>query len=297
MIVMKLGNSRQPIKDLVEFNLIMNFMGWVTNKKPLRYLRLDRDKSRSRPDYAFYYGNGVRYTVELERWLPPNIRRLEDQANQRVSRILDQELPGIFMWSLPIELVPDGKLIPTLAKAVISEIRSSVSKLTTSNFQSLSLGKLTKMSSSGSRLIVEVLRKEPVNIARHPHLMRSLKALLGEILAKGEKKFYGYRGVRVLLLSIEQSGLDLDYHARRSKYSEGIIRRWIQERIKLSTRIDYVCAAQGVRVWQGADIRIMTGHKYVDQPHPSYEEVWHRPGLPRILDSLPIFLNKPVKHA
>lgn len=290
-------SARQSVKALVERALITSFMDWATNGKPLRYLGLDRDKSRSRPDYAFYFGHGVRYTVELERWLPPNVRRLESQANQRVSKILEQKLPGIFIWSLPIELFPDGEITPNAAKVVVSEIRSLALELATFNTQPLSLGILTKISNSGNKLVVQVMGKEPLNVARYPRLMRSLKVLLEEILAKAEKKFYRYRGVRVLLLSVEQSGLDLDYHARRSKYSEGIIRRWIQERIGTLTRIDYVCVAQGIRVWHGADTRILTGHKYVDQPQPSYEEVWRRPGLPRILDSLSVFLNKPVGHA
>jgi hypothetical protein len=198
---------------------------------------------------------------------------------------LEQELKGAFIWSLHIEQHTNGEITPEAAQIVVSEIRSLALRLAAFYAQSLSLGTLTKISNSGNRLVVQV-------VAKNPRLMRSLKALLEAILSKAERKFYRYRGVRVLLLNVEQSGLDLDYHARQSKYSEGIIRHWIQERIEVSTRIDYICVAQGMRVWHGADTRILTGHKYVDQPYPSYEEVWRRSGLPRIMDTPSFFLNK-----
>jgi len=250
-------------KNLIERSLISNFMGWLTNGQRLKYKILDRDKSRNRPDCAVYVGNGLRYTIELERWLPPNVRQLESQANRLVSRPLKQYLNGTFIWTLQIELFPNGEIQPRIAKAVVSEIRR-LARTRSFGAQDLSLGRLIKISDSDNRLVVQVIGKEPINIARNPRLMRSLKGQLGVILDKAEKKFKRYRGIRVLLLSVEQSGLDLDYHARRSKYSEGIIRRWIRERISTPSKIDYICVAQGLRIWQGAGMRILTGHKYVD---------------------------------
>jgi hypothetical protein len=291
------ANTRKPTSESVERDLVMHFMGCVIGKKPLRYVKLDRDKSRSRPDYAIYYGKGIRYTIELERWLPLEVRKLEDQACKIQSRILSKKLPGIFIWYIPIELAPDWNLLTLTAKSAMQEIKGSIQTLPVSGSHPLSLGTLVKVSDSGSKLVIEVLRKEPLNFARHPRLMHSLKATLNQILTKGEKKFYKYRGARVLLLNVEQSGIDLDYHARPSKYSEGVVRRWVKERIKSPTKIDYVCLAQGMRVWHGVDVRILTGHKYVDQPHPNYEEVWRRQGLPPISDSLQALMNKPIKHA
>jgi len=271
-------------------------MGWVTNIRPSRCQRLDREKNRNRPDYAFYFNHGLRYTIELERWLPRNVRQLENQAKQLVSGALGHKVKGTFIWTLPIEQFPNGEIKPKIAEEVISEIRFLAPKLTSYNSESLAVGKLTKTSGLGNRLVVQVVGIESVNIAKNPRLMRSLKVILKTMMEKAERKFYRYRGVRVLLLDVGQSGLDLDYHAKRSKYSEGIIRRWIRERIDTSTRIDYICIAQGMRVWYGADTRVLTGHKYVDQPYPNYEEVWHRPGLPNIRNSLSFFSNKPIRH-
>lgn len=289
-------NVRQYTKFSFERTLIAHFMGWVTSRKPSRINILDRDKSRSRPDYAFYYNHGLKYAIELERWLPPNVRRLEAQAQRHVSRILRQLIPGTFVWSLPLDLFPNGDLPSSVARTIVSEIKSLAPNLSVFQSQPLSSGTLTLIASSGNRLVVEITAIEPVNIARNPRLMRSLKNVLEKILSKSERKFYKYHGIRVLLLSIEQSGLDIDYHATRSKYSQGIIRRWLQERIGQSTKIDYICVGQGMRVWNAAGTRLLTGHKYVDQPMPNYKEVWRRPSLPHILESYLTFSQKHLLH-
>lgn len=289
-------NTRQHTKFSFERTLIAHFMGWVTSRKPSRINILDRDKSRSRPDYAFYYNHGLKYVIELERWLPPNVRRLEAQAQRHVSRMLGQLIPGTFVWSLPLDLFPNGDLPSSVARTIVSEIKSLAPNLSMSQSQPLSSGTLTLIASSSNRFVVEITAREPVNMARTPRLMRSLKNVLENILSKSERKFCNYRGIRVLLLSLEQSGLDIDYHATQSKYSQGIIRRWLQERIGRSTRIDYICVGQGMRVWNASGIRLLTGHKYVDQPMPHYKEVWRRLSLPYILKSYSTLSQKPIIH-
>lgn len=292
-----MNGSNQIPKLLIERKLIQHFMEWITGNKPSRRTVLDRDTNRSRPDYAYYYELGPKYVIELERWLPPNVRRIEAQAQRDVAKVIGQSIPGIFVWSLPLDLYPNGNLPSSLTKTIVSEINTLAPHLNTFQSQPLSLGTLSLIPGSGNRLIIEITAIEVINLARHPRLMRSLKYVLGNILSKAEHKFYRYCGIRVLLLILEQSGLDIDYHASPSKHSQGIICRWLQERILKTSRIDYVCVGQGMRVWNSAGTRLLTGHKWVDHPMPNYKEVWRRPGLPRILESYQVFSSGPIKHS
>ncbi len=285
----------KPSKLFIERKLIIHFINWVTNQKHSRINNLDRDTSRSRPDYAFYYNHNPKYVIELERWLPPNVRRLEAQAQRNVVNVLGQSILGTIVWSLPLDLFPNGVIPSSVVKTTIADMKALLPNLSTS--QSISSGTLIPISKSGNSLVVEITAMEAVNIARSPRLMRSLKIGLNTILSKSEKKFYKYRGIRVLLLHLEQSLLDIDYHASPSKYSQGIICLWLRDRIPKSTKIDYVCVGQGMRVWKDADTRLLTGHKWVDEPMPNYREVWRRQGLPHILESYSTFSSKPLIHS
>jgi hypothetical protein len=291
------NSIKQSEKLLIEFDLIKHFMKCITHHDPRNIIKLDNDYIRSRPDFAFYYDHGLKYTVELERWLPSFIRKIDNQANNYLSKILPNNIPGTFIWMLPIEQLSNGELPIPKAKNTLSEIKRIALKLTLQQSHQLSEGILSKVSNSGSRIVFQLTMKEPVNIAFSPRLMRSLKKFLDNTLQKAEKKFYRYRGVRILLLHIEQSGLDIDYHANKSKYSDGIIRNWLQNRMKDSTRVDYVCVSQGMRVWHGADVRIITGHKYIDLPMPNYKDVWRRTGFPSIFNSFSFFSQHAIFHS
>jgi len=271
---------RKSTKYVFEESVIGHFMLSITHQKPVRMCKLDLDKKRNRPDFSIYYNNGVRYTLEIERWQSPDVRRLENKANRDVTRNISKKLKGTFIWSLPFDSLTEGFLPSSLALKICSEILTYAPNLSVSHSHPLSLGNLMKVYNSGNRLVVQITAKEVINIATYPHLMNSLKNKLGQILTKAEKKFYRYRGVRVLLLIVKQSRLDVDYHANSSKYSIGIIRKWLENSLTQSTRLDYIYIGQGMRVWDSALNRILTGHKYVDQPHPHYVEAWRKPNLP-----------------
>ena len=274
-------------KPGLELELAKYFMRRVTKHDPSRIRKLDIDKRRRRPDFAFYYASGERYTLEIERWLTPELRQLQAQVEESVAKPLENRLVGTYVLYIPFSKFKDGQIPQEEARRIVSEIqqivRSSAERKTYVLDEGLSI---SKVSDDGGRLVPMVIQPElPVYLDENSQEVIILREKLEEILLKAHDKFRWYRGARVLLLDISQCGLDIDYHAGISKEGPGIVCKWLEELLKPSARIDYVCLGQ-MRLWKGASgDRIVTGHKYVDKPVPNYRDVWHRPGLPSILSS------------
>jgi hypothetical protein len=225
--------------------------------------------------------------LEIERWLTPEIRHLHAQAEKYVARVLEGKLFGTFIWEIPFDAIPNREIRREQATVVVKEIERLASSMQKGENCRISIGEVYKISDDGKRLQPMVLQSElPLYLDETSEQVKALRKKLEDILHKSDAKFRSYRGIRVLLLDMAHNGLDIGYHAGFSKEGPGIVQRWLQQLVQPSSRIDYVCISQGMRLWTGKDMRrIMTGHKYEDEPHPNYKEAWRRAGLPSILSS------------
>ncbi len=248
--------------------------------EPSRLRKLDIDKRRRRPDFAFYYVSGQRYTLEIERWLTPELQQLQAQVEENVAKPLENRLVGTFVLDIPLSKFKDGQIPQKEARRIVSEIQQIVHSGMKRKTYALGTGfSISKVSDDDRRLVTMVMQPElPVYLDENNQEVIILRGKLEEILLKAHEKFRRYRGTRVLLIDISHCGLDIDYHAGISKEGPGIVCKWLEELLKPSARIDYVCLGQGIRLWKGASgDRILTGHKYVDTPVPNYRDVWRRP--------------------
>jgi len=273
-------------KSALELEQAKHFMRWVTLHEPSRIKRLDKKKDRKRPEFAFYYASGQRYTLELTRWLTPELRELQNLLESNVAEPLGNSLHGTFILNIPLEELKGSRIPKNEAKNLVSEIQRIGSSDMKGQTCPLSIGAFSKVRDDGHRLVPMVSRPElPVYLDEHNQEVKILRKKLEDILLETDEKFRYYRGIRVLLIDISQCGLDIDYHAGISKEGPGIVCKWLAAFLK-PTRIDYVCLDQGVRLWHGGNRgRILTGHKYVDKPSANPREVWHRPGLLPITSS------------
>ncbi|MBN2463742.1 MAG: hypothetical protein JXB43_09125 [Dehalococcoidia bacterium] len=271
-------------KQALELQEATHFMQWVTSQTPSRIRRLDQKKDRSRPEFAFCYPSGQRYTLELTRWLTPELKRLQNFLEKNIAKPLRKNLQGTFVLSIPRGI----QITKNQARNLVSEINQ---KINTSNIKvqtfSLSIGTFAKVRDNGQKLVSTITDPElPAYLDENDEKVEILRSELIRILDETQHKFRHYRSIRVLLLNISQNGLDIGYHAGISKEGPGIIKRWLSKLLQSSTAIDYICLNPGIPVWDGGSgDRILTGHKYENQPPSYYEEVWHRPGFPCILKS------------
>ncbi|MDD4984211.1 MAG: hypothetical protein PHQ43_00280 [Dehalococcoidales bacterium] len=273
-------------KHNLELEQSTHFMQWITMCNPTRVIRLDWKKDRKRPEFAFYYPSGQRYTIELTSWLTPELKMLRSFLQAKVADPLFGSLPGTFALYIPFEKLSNGRVTKTQAAQLVSEIMQICNLNTFPGMKPLSLGSLSKVRDEGRKLVPVITCAETVYLDEASQSTNELKEELSEILREAQGKFRGYRGMRVLVLDISQNGLDIDYHAGISKEGPGIVCQWINSMLTTITPIHYICLSQGMRVWGGNGFRrMLTGHKYEGQTAPNYKEVWRKPGLPPILAS------------
>jgi hypothetical protein len=283
--------SRDQHRHSVEEEQGFHFMQWVTNREPTRVVRLDWKTDRKRPDFAFYYQSGQRYTLELTSWLSPVLKELQDFLQINVADPLLGTLAGTFALYIPLEKLPNGRMVAGQAAKLVLEIQSVCGPgasytRASDRMPALCLGMLHKIRDEGQRLVPIITFPETVYLDETSKLGAELKDSLSKILSEAEGKFRWYKGVRVLVLDISQNGLDIDYHAGRSKEGPGIVNQWVVSLLGRRTPIHYVCLSPGMRVWGGDGYRrMLTGHKYEGQITSNYREVWHKPGLPTLLAS------------
>lgn len=276
------------LKHELELEQSRHFMQWVTMCKSTHVVRLDQRKDRNRPDFAFYYPSGQRYTLELTSWLTPELKRLQSflRAKVKVSEPIEGSLPGTFALYIPLDKLVSGQVTAEQAYSLIAEIKQICSSHIEQPTYQLSIGALSKVRDDGHKLVPVITCPEAVYLDEKNKATKNLKSKLGKILSEAQRKFRYYRGVRVLVLDISQNGLDIDYHAGFSKEGPGIICRWLSAMLNSSAAIHYICVSQGMRVWGGVSFsRMLTGHIYEGKPAPNYKEVWRKPRLSPILQS------------
>lgn len=281
------GKARTKSKHELELEQARHFMQWVTLCEPARITRLDQRKDRSRPEFAFYYPSGQRYTLELTSWLTPELKKLRSFLETNVSQPLGSSLPGTFALYIPFDKLKDGQVTKKQATNLVTEIKQIGSSYVGSQTYQLSVGSLARVRDDGHRLVPVITSPElPPRLDENNKVVGNLRHELIKILSEAQQKFRCYRGMRVLVLDISQNGLDIDYHAGVSKEGPGIVYRWLSTMLNHSTAIHYVCLSQGIRVWHGGDFgRMLTGHIYEGRPAPNYREVWCKLGFPPILQS------------
>ncbi len=277
-------------KSALELEQAKHFMRWVTLREPSRIKRLDKKKDRKRPEFAFYYASGQRYTLELTRWLTPELKELQNFLEENVAKPLGNNLHGTFALYISLEKLKGSRIPKNDVNNLVSEIQQIGNSVMEGQRYPLSIDAFSKVRDDGHRLVPVVSRPEPpVYLDENNQEVKILRKKLEDILLEADKKFRYYKGSRILVLDISQNGLDIDYHAGISKEGPGIVRKWLSKLLRPSTRIDYVCLDQGIRVWGagsgGGMNRMLTGHKYENKSSPSPKEVWRRRGLPPITSS------------
>lgn len=278
-------SQTNPKHDL-ELEHCRHFMQWVTMCEPTNVTRLDWSKDRKRPEFAFYYPSGQRYTLELTSWLTPELKKLQSFLQTNVAHPLRDRLPGTFALYVPFDKLTSGQITKTQADRLVAEIKHIYSSQLLQQINPLSIGRLAKVRDDGNKLVPVITCPETVYLDETSQSTRRLRLELTKILAEAQEKFRWYRGIRVLVLDIAQNGLDIDYHAGISIEGPGIVCRWISAILDPSSAIHYICLSQGMRIWGGSDFsRMLTGHIYENRPMPNYKEVWRNPGLPWILQS------------
>lgn len=274
----------------LELEQARHFLRWVTKEELAPIDKPDCTRpSRlgGHPDYIFRDSEGQEYVLEVTRLLTPELRQLEQFAANRICRAVERYLTGTYILHIGLaDPRGKGKIGPTIARSIVQQIMKLVQDDNLQGTQALSTGfAISKVRDDGRRVVPWVTAPElPFDLATDQPVAKDLEGEFDRLLLEADSKFREYGGIRVLLVNASQSGLNLEFHAQRFRASQGVMLIWVQEASLVTTNIDSICLEPGVNVWEaGTGERVLAGHKYIESRAGYYVELWHRPGLPRLL--------------
>lgn len=276
-------------KSSLELDQARHFMRWVTGEdfSPVDKPDCTRaPRAGGHPDYIFRDSRGQEYALELTRLLTQELRKLEQFVENSISGAVQSSLPGTYILRIPLaDPRGKGRIDPVVANSTVQELMGLLQSHNLKESQRLSTGfDLIRVRDDGNRLVPWVTApKLPYDLAVDHAIAKELEGEFFGLISEADHKFKDYGGLRVLLVNISQSGLDLEFHAQRFRDSQGIMLTWAENVSRISTNVDSICLEPGVRVWEADGDRVLAGHKYIESKAGYYVELWHRLGISRLL--------------
>ena len=275
-------------KSSLELDAAKSLMRWITHETLAPIDKPDcsqPSRPGGNPDFVFEDSRKRRYVLELTRLLTPKLRSLENTVAAQVCAPLEHLIPGTY--GLHIHLTDPlgrGKIAPEVLKQTAEEILRILKDGTLQDTQQLSAGFiLWKARSEGSKLVPWVTSPElPFDLTDAHPIAKELRSTFEELIEEADLKFRGYDPYRLLLVATPQSGLDLEFHAKKSKDAKGILLTWMDGLCRRILNIDAIFLEPGINI-RSAGGKVMAGHKYVDSRAGYYPELWRRSGVPPLL--------------
>lgn len=253
-------------------------MYWLTRQSlyPLDkpdWTRVSRPEGN--PDFVFRDSSSREYVLEVTRLLPPELRNVEYTVRRRVCAALESGVTGTYILEISSAAPRANVLLP---KASIDDTRRELCGLIAKGLpldghccrSGLSL---RKVGVGGNRIVPWITAPElPPDLQPNDATARELLHEFGNCVREGDEKFEGYTGTKLLVISIAESGLDIDYH-------RCLLSGWARSCSANLRNTDAIYVDPGIRVWQAHDgRRVLTGHRYVDK-HRGYWKIYVRPGV------------------
>jgi hypothetical protein len=284
----KVAYMNRPSKSAIELDAAKSLMRWITHEDldPIDKPDCSRPSRRGgNPDFVFEDSKKNKYVLELTRLLTPELRGLENTVAVKVCTPVEYLIPGTYILHIHLtDPLGRGKVALKVLKQTEEEILRILKDGTLKDSQQLSVGfVLRKVKSEGNKLVPWItspqLRFDLTDA--HP-IAKELRSAFEELIKEADLKFRGYDPHRLLLIATSQSGLDLGFHAGKSKDGKGILLTWMDTLYHRILNIDAIFLEPGINVrsWGG---KVMAGHKYIESKAGYYPELWRRSGIPSLL--------------
>ena len=284
----KVAYMSRSSKSSLELDAAKSLMRWITHEDlaPIDKPDCSRpSRPGGNPDFVFEDSKKRRYVLELTRLLTPKLRSLENTVAVQVCAPVEYLIPGTYMLHIHLtDPLGRGKIAPKVLKQTAEEILRILKDGTLKDSQQLSVGFiLRKARSEGSKLVPWITSPElPFDLTDAHPIAKELRSAFEELIKEADLKFRGYDPYRLLLIATSQSGLDLEFHARKFKDGKGILLTWMDALCHRILNIDAIFLEPGINVrsWGG---KVMAGHKYIESKAGHYPELWRRSGIPPLL--------------
>jgi hypothetical protein len=237
------------------------------------------------PDFVFVDSEGGRYVVEITRLLRPAVLDLEHHALRDVVAELGPVVPGVYLLEIDYDRWKDG-----INRDDSTRIRTILGNQLSPGTMPDSLVvldgiEITKIGDNGSALIPWLDTDDPWDLGPGDPRWNELCADFRTIVAEANRKFTGFRGRRILLLDVALAPIDVELHGLNVGGREPPMLAWLTTGSVDRDNVDEIYLEPGVRVWRNLNDgpssqvrrRVLTGHRYLNQPRGFYLRLWPPP--------------------
>lgn len=258
-----------------EQDAVERFLRRLTKGAPLTLsCKPDAPGKQSRPggspDYVYENPSGQRYVVEATRLIDPRVRQVEQFLKSQVCEPLASVVPG--RWMLQFEM---GACSENPSKQEAADWIAAAAKQCDRavGLHALAPGVTLKCFDRAGTGVIPVIEVPELPVHLPYAGGGTLQTELARILTEATRKFAGYKGERLLLIDISQTGLDWEFHAMPSRDGPGPVLTWVQS--ASPSNVDEVYLDTGVRVWHPPSMRrVVTGHRFIDRATAVYVRAW-----------------------
>lgn len=230
-----------------------------------------------KPDYEFVPGNGELIVVEATRLITRPHRELKHLTLELIAKPLERSLVGSYVISVDVDRITDGARLRGMASEVVqaSLTKSMRGRPLPDKFEPCPGIKFETVPEGHGVYEPQLLFRDlPPVIPDDDPRMQALRDEFFRILNETSQKFAAYDSARrVLLVNIGESGLDCEYHVLWFR-DPSPVSRWLSTLPSAELPDFEIYLGSGVGVWRDGGTRygwdpqrIVTGTKYVDEPH------------------------------
>ncbi len=238
------------------------------------------------PDYVFVDSTGQRYVIEVTRLLAPGIRRLEHRVIEDVTDALSAHLPGTYTLTIDYDRWSGRVPEPVASRSILLLVQEHLTRGTLPDSLIVYPGiEVRKISDEGHALVPWLEMDDPWDLGPGDPRWEALARAFQKLIAEANTKFKGHTGRRILIVDISLSLLDDELHACDIGGRPAPMLEWLTEGKAERENVDEIYLEPGVRVWRaqaGKKIsesrrRVLTGHKYLEEPRGFYVKLWPPP--------------------
>ncbi len=266
-------SSRAIRRDPLFQERATNLVNWLSTKNltPARWPDEEERMSKA-PDVAFVDSDGVMFVVEVTRLLDSDLLKVERFA-RGIANALRGRLPWSYLLQVRLDQLPPGGIPRSVHAAIIEALMAATSSEDGPNYLQPMRGyELHRLDAPGMALYPQLVAPD---LAPDPHgdeqAVILLRRRFRSIVIESDGKFrwnpnppLPHRLRRnVLLVGIEQTGLDWEYHVQPLGGRPSLMGSWL-DGLQTSSRFE-IYVEPGVRIWQEDGLGVRAGTRYDHQ--------------------------------
>lgn len=255
----------------IERRLASWLISAVTREEPLALRELDPPgsaaSSRKNPDIGYTDRNGQEFVIEVTRLMAPRLMEVYNFAIEHISNVVSPQLDGLHFLTFRCDQLDHGIIPPAHARAIVTAITDRLDHGALPwPFKALDAYEITR-GDDGTGWLQPFLLADPLpyNAKASDTQSQQLQRQFEAIVAETHEKMEGYRGHRILLVDIAQTGLDAEYHSLWLGGQKPLLAHWADDIASRWQNVEEIYLQPGVALWSADGLRIASPTAYTGE--------------------------------